>query len=356
MPSKQKILIYRLGSLGDTIMVLPCFHLVKNLYPEADIILLTNKPIVSKAAPLEAVLGKSGFFFNEIINYPIGTRNPFLLLSILWKIRSLRIDTIINLSAARSKKSAIRDKVYFRLGGITKFYGFPKSDSDFNVVIDPDTGEYEWEAIRLRRRMENLGEINLFNDLFWDLKLTKEELATADSLLIDINEHSKILTVCAGTKMQSKDWGIDNWCQLLEQLGQKLPDWTLLMIGAEDEYELGKQCLEAWKGKGKNLCGLSSPRVSAAILKKSRLFVGHDSGPMHLAACVGTPLVAVFASINRPRQWFPRGSNNTIVYHPTDCMGCKLTRCIEEKKKCILSITVKEVEAEVLEKLKQLIS
>ncbi len=351
MAERKRILIYRLGSLGDTVMALPCFHLVKDTYPDAEIVLLTNKPVASKAAPLEAVLGEKGYFFDRIINYPIGTRNPLLLLSLILQIRALKIDTMVNLTAARSKKSALRDKVFFALAGIKTFIGFPEREQDFTVSIDARTGLYEWEADRLRNRLNQLGEIDLQQPRYWDLKLSEVELTKADNLLKPFPTGTKYLAVCAGTKMQSKDWGAENWLRLMKQLGAQLPDRKLVMIGAAEESELGDQCLSAWGGEGLNLCGKSSPRVSAAVLQKADLFIGHDSGPMHLAACVGTPCVAVFAAINRPRQWFPRGDANRIIYHETECAGCKLSTCIEQKKKCVLSITVAEVEEAVLASL-----
>ena len=106
-----------------------------------------------------------------------------------------------------------------------------------------------------------------------------------------------------------------------------------------------------WGGKAVNLCGKTSPRVSAGVFKHARFFVGHDSGPMHIAAGVGTPCVAIFPAKNMPGQWFPRGDDNRVIYHKTDCAGCALDVCIVQQKKCILSITVDEVHAAVLSML-----
>ena len=52
----MRILIYRLGSLGDTVVALPCFRLIRSHYPEAEITVLTNIPVSGKAAPLKACL------------------------------------------------------------------------------------------------------------------------------------------------------------------------------------------------------------------------------------------------------------------------------------------------------------
>jgi heptosyltransferase-3 len=345
--SIQRILVYRTGSLGDSIMTLPCFHKIRSDFPQAYIILLTNKPGVTKAAPLEAILG-SGYFFDEVINYPLGVRNPMELLRLLFTIRSKKIDLMINLTTTRlTKASALRDLWFFRATGIKKLVGFPSAEENVEVRIDPETGEQEWEAKRLARRLKSFGVVPLDADASWDLRFTGDELEEADKILQTFTTR-RIIAICAGTKMQSKDWGRDNWLQLVSKLRAMLPGWVLVMIGAPDEVEIADNCLLAWGGDGINLCGKTSPRISGAVLKYAQVYVGHDSGPMHLAGCVSTPCVAVFSSRNLPRQWFPRGNNNKIIYHRVDCAGCRLEVCIEQKKKCILSISVDEVQENVM--------
>ena len=65
--------------------------------------------------------------------------------------------------------------------------------------------------------------------------------------------------------------------------------------------------------------------------------------PEDLAASVQTPCVAIFAARNKPRMWFPYGGGHRVLYHRVDCWGCGLETCTEQRKKCILSITVDEV-------------
>jgi ADP-heptose:LPS heptosyltransferase len=130
---------------------------------------------------------------------------------------------------------------------------------------------------------------------------------------------------------------------VLDALAAELPQYGLVLVGAGEEATVSESASAAWKGRLVNLCGELSPRESAAVLARARIFVGHDSGPMHLAAAVGTPCVAVFSARNRPRTWFPWGEQHEIVYHQTDCCGCDLETCIEEKKKCLTSIVPAEV-------------
>lgn len=340
------ILIYRLGSLGDTVIALPCFHKIRERFPNAKITVLTNRPIMDKAAPLEAVLGQ-GYFFNSVLDYPVGTRNPFVLLKLLLKIYSLKIDTVVNLAAARSRTSAKRDRWFFQVAGVKRLIGFPTRDEDFDLSIDPKTGEYEWEAKRLARRMESIGSVDLSADYSWDLRLTDTEYSTAMQILEQGSSDAPVIALSIGTKMQANDWGMHNWLNLVTRLNLVLPGWKLVLIGVAEEATFANTCLDVWKGAGINLCGKTSPRVSAAILQRARIFIGHDSGPMHLAACVGTPCVSVFSARNLPRQWYPRGDFNQVIYHQTDCAGCGLETCIQQQKKCILSITVDEVEQAV---------
>lgn len=342
MKSPGNVLIYRLGSLGDTVIALPCFHKIRETYPEAEITLLTNKPVMSKAAAIEAVLGKQ-YFFNKVLAYPVGTRNLKLLFTLIRQIRSSKIDTVINLTAARSKKSSLRDKWFFRMAGVKQFIGFPEANEDFEVVTNVQTGLGEWEAKRLARRMAKLGELNLDLERYWDLKLTADELFAASQALESLHQNSRVLAISTGTKCQSNDWGLDNWTGMLAQLSARLPNWKLVIVGAADESVVADACLSAWAGNGINLCGKISPRVSAAVLQRASVFIGHDSGPMHLAACVGTPGVGIYSARNLPGQWFPRGKHNSIIYHRVECAGCGLEVCIEQKKKCILSISVAEV-------------
>lgn len=332
-------------------MALPCFHKVRESYPDADITLLTNRPVMAKAAPLEAVLGNQ-YFFDRVLTYPVATRNPLLLASLVKQIRGLHIDTVVNLTEARTAKSVVRDKWFFRVAGAKKLVGFPALPEDFGG-LDPATGEYEWEAQKLARRLHELGPVSLENERYWDLRLTAAETSAAQNALSSLSLDRPILAISIGSKMQAKDWELDNWRQLLAQLRPALPGWQLLLIGAAEEAAASDDLLAVWGGEGVNLCGKVSPRVSAGVLQHARLYVGHDSGPMHLAACVGTPCIGIFAARVLPRQWFPRGSHNQIILHKTDCAGCGLETCVEQRKKCILSISPAEVQQAILATIRQ---
>lgn len=348
--AKQNIMIYRLGSLGDTVIALPCFNRIRECYPNANITLLTNKPVVSKAAPIEAILGKD-YFFDQTLSYPVGTRNPITLNKLIRSIRKLCIDTVINITEPRSRAADIRDRLFFSAAGVSEFIGFDQSPEDYSVKIDPLTGEYEWEPFRLKRKMEKLGDFDLMEDRYWNMHLSQSELKKADTLLEKYAGDPNIISVNVGTKMEIKDWGIDNWIDLIGRLKKNLKHATFVIIGVKEEFELAERCLNEWNGQGLNLCGKCSPRVSAAILKQARIFIGHDSGPAHLAGCMGTPCVGIYSCINQPRQWFPKGENNAILIPDTSCLKSGNSECSQTNEKCIMTIRPEEVATAVFKTL-----
>jgi heptosyltransferase-3 len=345
----NRVLIYRLGSLGDTIMALPSFHKIKNSFPLADITLLTNKPVMTKAAAIETILGTE-YFFNRTINYPVGTRSIMVLFNLIRQIRALKIDTVVSITPTRSKKALFRDSLFFRAAGITNLIGFDGlKKEDFEICIDPQTGIDEWEAKRLARRIKVLGDVDFNDPNNWDLHLKKTETDAANKYIDVMAQGKPVFAISLGTKNQANDWGIDNWQALLAQLSGVILNWTLIILGAEDDEHAAEECLKAWGRDGINLCGKITPRISAALLKKAELFIGHDSGPIHLAACAGIPCVGIYSARNMPGQWFPRGNNNKILYKLPECAGCGLETCTVQQKKCILSITVNEVKQAVME-------
>ncbi len=336
------IMIYRIGSLGDTLMALPAFNRIRELFPNNKIVLLSNKPVVTKAAAIELVLGNH-YFFNDILNYPVNTRKFSVLFSLLLNIRKHKVTKLFYLTPCTSRKRLRRDLFFFRLAGIKAFAALPDLDADFQLAKDEFTGEYEWEAKRIARRLMDQGLFDFNEKRYWDLQLTSNEIASGKSFLQELSNSDINICISPGTKMQSKDWGRDNWRLFILKLSETYPKVNIIILGANEEWELAEDLLKGITNNYLNLCGKTTPRESAVILESAKIFIGQDSGPMHLAATVGVPCVAIFSSRNLPQQWYPRGEHNQIIYHKVSCAGCNLEVCTTEKKKCILSISVSEV-------------
>ncbi len=352
MPSKTKrVLIYRLGSLGDTVVALPALHLIARSFPDADRRMLTNFPVSVKAPAAAAILDGNGLV-DGYFRYTVGVRSPLALLRLWWELFRWRPQVLVYLGAARGVESARRDAKFFRACGISRQIGVPLTEEmQANLPQGPDGG-LEPECERLTRNLRELGDAFLHERGSWDLGLTKAEEGKAVEVL-GVAGGRPVLAVSVGTKVQSKDWGRENWRTLLEALGRAYPGYALALMGAPEESEASEFAAGGWRvgaGEGSpviQLCGRLTPRESAACFARSRMFLGHDSGPMHLAATVQTPCVAIFAARNIPRVWYPYGKQHRVIYHRVECAGCGLETCIAERKRCLTTITVDEVIAEV---------
>jgi len=339
----RKALVYRLGSMGDTLVALPAFRLVRKAFPGARITLLTNKPVGEKAAPMELILQNTGLH-EETIEYPATLRS----LRALWSLRNIlkneHFDVLVYLAKPKGGiLTSLRDYLFFRLCGIGTIIGLPFSSRHLKCRQLPGTDLHETDCERMMPCLKSLGAADLADARWWDLQLTASERAEASRCLTGHGISIPFIAASVGTKMQSKDWGESNWTALLERLAAAHPELGMVMIGAGDERERSQRLLDRWTGPKANLCGSLSPRISGGVLEKAGFLTCHDSGPMHLAASVGTPCLAIFSARHPPGEWFPHGKQHTIFYHRTPCAGCGLEVCIEEKKKCILSITVEEV-------------
>ncbi len=345
----KRILIYRLGSLGDTIVALPIIYAIAHNYPDSERWVLTNNSNSLKTTLMKDIFGNTELIHNYI-EYPIGLRKPAKILSLFKQIYSFHPDILIYLTESKGIIRTFRDALFFKFCGIKSIIGLPIKKRLQNSLSFGD-GMYEYECHRLYRNIRSLVTINAINQSTFKLKLSKPENLYAKLILNKFGLNIPIIVVSIGAKSNVKDWGDHNWSLLLNKIGHTLKGWGLIMIGSADERQRSSKLLLHWPEKKLNLCGITSIRESAAILNNARVYIGHDSGPMHLASAVGCPCLAIFSSRNLPGEWFPPGKQNKILYTRTSCMGCRKDECNDLNKQCIRSITVDDVYQNFIELL-----
>lgn len=343
---QQRILIFRLGSLGDTVVALPSFHLIAEAFPSAYRAVLTNFPEHRKAPPLSAVLGDSGLV-QEYLEYPPHASLIMKLRHTRRQLRELQPDIVIYLMPVRTRWQIFRDRVFFNLCGIRHIIGLPETKRQRTGLMNPCTGLWTHESERLLSTLSHLGQIDLCDATAWEFHFTAEERRKAYSAMHALPSDKPILALSLGAKNPVNEWGHGKWMELLTQLPSLLPDWSLILVGAQEDYEPSQKLARCWPFPAQNLCGALSPRESAIVLQTAAIFLGQDSGPMHLAAAMRTPCVAVFSSRNPPGEWFPYGKNHEVIHHPVPCGGCRLTACTTQKKRCINEIQPLEVKGAV---------
>jgi ADP-heptose:LPS heptosyltransferase len=334
----RRIGVLRVGSIGDQVIAIPVFRALRRRHPHDFLSLMSNVP----AGGNPKLVGPADILppdlFDEICAYPALTswRN---VAEIIQLFRRLRLNRLYYLMPRRTSAQLWRDQVALRLL-VPEVIGLNHVASEPRQPLG-DHGLYEHEADRLARAIglaegrAERGPENL------SLGLTAQERASIR--LTAGRNGGDAVVVSVGTKCDVKHWGEAKWRRLIERLGTCSELGRLFLLGSADEHAESEALRAAWPRESINLCGKLSARQSAALMSECALFVGHDSGPMHLAAAVGIPLVAIFSSRAMPGVWYPLSDDTRVHYTIIDCMGCGLDRCPDRQKACITAIGVEAV-------------
>ena len=157
------------------------------------------------------------------------------------------------------------------------------------------------------------------------------------------------IVIHPGSIMATKRWDPRNFSEVAMDLSSR--GYTVVVTAGPGEERFAGDVAKRVQGIV-ILLGLSIPEL-AELIRGARLYVGNDSGPMHLAAAVGTPVVAIWGSSDS-RRWRPWATNHCVVQNPFECNPCPGYRClVAETPLCIESVTVDQVNAAADELLKE---
>lgn len=293
-------------------VALPSFHLIARAFPNSERALLTSfSPHERTVSPL-ALLDETGLIHQNITYVPERWNLPGLL-RLREEIKHWEPDILIYLAEPRGRLSPWRDALFFKGCGIRRIIGVPYTKAMRENRWLAERGSFEHESERLARCLKELGEAWIDQSSSWDLRLTGAENERARRTLEGWDGKKDFIVCHVTAKVREKDWGNKNWSSLFTRLSQSYPDLGAILIGGADEAEESAGIAKAWEGKTLNLCGRLSPRESAAVMKKALLYLGHDSGPMHLAAAMGVSCVALFVVPPLPGVWFPYGATHRVI-------------------------------------------
>lgn len=328
-------------------VALPAMWAVRKYFPGAYLALLNDQHAGSNYLPALRTLPDQGLF-DEFVAYTADLEGvPFWkTLGLIPHIRRRRFDTLVYLAPRfRTGRQIWRDLTFFRLCGITRFIGH-KGMTNFDKLAREKPLPYlDREADHLLSRLGRSGiPVPPPGQGCMDLLLTEAEMAMAGNWLtshIDLNEGKILIGMGVGSKYPAKVWPRERFVEvgrhIIEQLGG-----TPIIFGGPEDRELGNSFINEWRA-GANAAGELTVREAAAALSFCRLYVGNDSGPMHLAATVGTRCVGIFAARDFPGCWHPYGSHHVVLRKTVDCEGCMLSDCVKYDMACIKLINVKDV-------------
>ncbi len=322
----QRILVRSTNWVGDAVMTTPAMRVVREHFPKAEIVVLAN--------PLVAQLFEAHPWCDRVLVYDKKGRHKGLggLLRFAAELRRERFDLALLF------QNAIEAAVLAVLGGVPRRAGYRTDGRALLLTHGVAVGEKERRLHhtdyylqmleRLGIRGENRGLL---------LESTPEELSRAQQLL----GGGRWIAINPGAAYGSaKRWIPGRFAEVADRLADKYGA-RIVLTGGPGEVEIGRDIEAATSCSPLNLIGKTSIREMMAVLASCQLMVTNDSGPMHVAAAYGVPLVAVFGPTDHTTT-SPWSDHFQIVRKEADCAPCLLRQCPTDHR-CMEAITADDV-------------
>jgi lipopolysaccharide heptosyltransferase II len=323
-----KILILKPSSLGDVVQALPVLRLLKCHLPASEIFWWIDSAL---APLLEDDPDLTGIVRFERKRWAAPQHWPEMLRSLRW-MRAQNFDWVIDLQClARSGAFAWLANGQFLIGldevreGARGFYDVAIRRASFH------THAVDWYLAVLPR----LG-VPVHNHFTW----LPERPAIAAAIQSKWQtDGARWIAIQPGARWENKRWPVEHFAELIRLLAKKFPDTRFAILGAAEDKPLGEMILRAEPQRSLNLCGETSLPEMIEWLRLCELMVTNDTGPMHVAAALGKPLVALFGP-TEPRRTGPYGHLENALRLDLPCSPCLKSHCTYEKPdECLKAIS-----------------
>jgi heptosyltransferase-2 len=329
----KRILVKGTNWVGDTIISFPAVNSLRRLFPQAHIYILVMSHL--------AELWQANPDIDEVIPYdmPTGAGRIFAGLQIARLIRDKTIDLAVVLPRSFSSAWLVF------LGGIPQRIGYKGEVRDWLLTERVDRTTEIMSKHRMYyylKLIERLGRGP--SPSLPSLSLNGELEKWANNFLLHNGLKGRVLIGFnpGATYGEAKCWPPERFVELGERLKHGY-DASILLFGSSrpKEQELNAT-IAAGIGEGcLNLSGQTSLLELASLLRQCHLLVTNDTGTMHVAAAVGTRVVAIFGPTD-PRTTSPLGEGHVVIRTEVSCSPC-LKRVCPEDHRCMDLIEVEKV-------------
>lgn len=327
------VAVVRTGHLGDTFCALPALREIRRRYPSARLLLLTAQKVPSRPHPAEVLEGI--FSFDGVISFDLRRlRNPAYARDLLGRLRREKIDLLFYLGQyPAGPVRLLRDLFFYRLAGARAARGFRWARHRLFRLAQRESRVFPDEVARLLRLVTPPGEPP--PPARWEIPpVPVTGLPVPD-------QNRKMVAVHPGGKFPVNRWFPERFRELIGELAERIAPDSVVVVG-EEPPEGGENILpSAGRDNIIDLRGKTGCRELAGVLRRCRLLVTTDSGPAHVAAAVGTPVVGIYSARDYPDCWHPHGKDHVIIRKETGCQICMREECPDAE--CLKRITVAEV-------------
>jgi len=308
----ERILLIKLSAMGDTILMTPAIRNLRQAYPKSVIKMIVtkvNQDVLADCPYLDGLI---------LLDLEKLVRKPWLS----WRfIRSLRreyfdlavdFDQWLRISPLLAFLSGAEQRIGFQTPNQYRDQTYTK-----RVVHDPDKHEVEC-FLDLLRVLDI--QINAKDPELW---VQKPTIIQVNKRLVDwgIIKGETVIGVHPGCGRHGipRQWPAQNYIELINKL-QKEYQCKIVLTGGSQEKELVSVIASKLENEPAIAVGVALAET-IALIKKFKVLICGNTGVMHIAAAVKTPVVALHGPTD-PRKWGPWGENHTILTAHKDCSPC----------------------------------
>ena len=345
----QTILLIIIAGIGDFVLATKAIRAIRTGFPNSEIHLLTS----TESAPL----AKRDPRLSRVWVFPIrelrkNKRKLLSILVLLWKMRRVRYDLAVNLYPISSRSGAIKMGMVFGClqakqkvaQGVWPMQGFLSKSLPADIFENKHIADAMCDLVAAVGGRPDCHGLEIFGvnpeGMRSDL-LPGPDKADGSRLIIGLNP---------GSDVSAKRWPSGSFAGVANELGRRFRT-TVMLMGGPGEEAAAMKIADKIQAHTVNLAGKLSLVELQDALSICDLFITNDSGPMHIAAALGIPTVALFGP-GHPSQFGPYTSPDRYraLQKPAECRPCR--QCRFKSSVCLDGITPEEVVNACVELLK----
>jgi heptosyltransferase-2 len=334
MKRYNSILMIRLDRIGDVVLSTPAIKAVRDAYPESHIAFM--------ARPYAEDVVKGNPYLDEVITYDKSGKEKGLFgnMRLIAGLSKKKFDLAIILHPT------LRAHLVTYLAFIPERIGYDKKGGFLLTGKIPHIKQFglKHEIDYTLDLLRYIGIEPKERSLYMPVKPESELRVKGIFSANGIKDGDAVLTINPGASCPSKRWAPESFAMVADGLAEKYGMKVCVISGKEDK-PFADSMVHSMKKKAVNLSGMTTVADVASVLRSSKLFISNDSGPVHIACAVGTPVVAIFGRSDRglsPERWGPSGRGDIALHKDAGCDSCMAHNCVQGFK-CLQAVTVGEV-------------
>lgn len=330
----KKILIVRLDRMGDVVLSTPVIKTVREAYPDSYIAFMVR--------PVCRDIVEGSPYLDEVIIYDKegGEKGLIGNAKFILGLKRKKFDTAIVLHPTT------RTHLVAFLAGIRERVGY---DRKMGFLLTKRIPHLKHLGLRheIDYTLDLLRYIGLepkVKELYMPINSRSEEKVADIFKRHGVKESDKVVVINPSASCVSKRWSAERFAKVADKLAEHRGARIIIISGVSDK-NFGDNVANAMRKSRVNLSGKTSVGDVASLLKHSSLFISNDSGPVHIACAVGTPVIAIFGRSDRglsPLRWGPTGEGDIVLHKDAGCGLCLAHNC-KSGFKCLKAVTVEDV-------------